>query len=1001
MKTDDIFEAITDINDKYIEQARKIDDTSTAQPVYKPLWKTLLPVAACAAALCAASVLGVKYFGRTEVSEISEFSEPYASLVSDVKVPDAALVEEEFKYPEDAEYVTSRAAFTGDELRLNWEPEKSVSDFEYAENYDELAAKSDLIIAGTIADETRQNIDPEASPTEGGEVYSYGYLNVESVIKGEVKLGENVLIRQNSAISRDGAEYVLRMKDALSPMFKGDRWVYFLEKNGDFYKPVNGAQGRYPMPGSNNIALDEGAFDSFGTLEDSIRARDEIYATVGKQLTTLIQHIEIPKDGSDVTFYLEEQGFSYSASERGISVVMTENFDSAEQTRILESRKMLDLYIYDIGGDGRRDLFAVVNSNGAQSIVVIGGGAYDMDGDIVCGPVYSLVGNFEFDYDIEEENGVLYAVKRKFQKPWEQTIPEELSREPISLEKMEMVEIGLPERITIPSDGSETIFTLDDGSGIKYTASREGVFADGKCLIEGELESLYLEKLDKSGAKLICAAVSRNGAGTVEILADKLYRLTGKPHDIYDVEAKSYSLEFEYGTLNLVTTTEQYDTSTDDKIPIYFYVLDMMTPVSSNDHIDEIKLGNGNKTFAMEEYPDLTFTVTSENDVLMSDNTDNSPAKGIFGTGTGLANCGLYLCDLNGDDKRELCVWGSIGSGIDYRFVNVYDIANGVYYSKNANGMSELYSLDLRNGELYFVTSEYGNENNEISREPLTLEILEKLERSESAYEELCLDVDSQFTLEEYPDYVFTIKTYEKKSNAISISFPNGGSCEYSVGSAYLSDVDGDGRRELCMNILLTDVESIVVWGYIEEGKAGEKMFFGKNCWIETSADTLYINYGNEVSRPLTVEKSDFSPVGETKYKEITPGEQSEIQSELYDVPSDYGVENNVDTLRVTRPNKLDENGEPCGDLEWSIYEPTTLYRYSYQNKQLLVCTSPLYRDNGYITEALELADGAFTCYELGKFSVMPQNGELALVDNDGTAKPFALPENGEVVRFR
>lgn len=66
MKTDDIFEALTDIDDKFIAAARPgelgDDQSAVFRPApRKPLWKTLVPAAACVAVLGVAGAFGARY----------------------------------------------------------------------------------------------------------------------------------------------------------------------------------------------------------------------------------------------------------------------------------------------------------------------------------------------------------------------------------------------------------------------------------------------------------------------------------------------------------------------------------------------------------------------------------------------------------------------------------------------------------------------------------------------------------------------------------------------------------------------------------------------------------------------------------------------------------------------------------------------------------------------------------------------------------------------------
>lgn len=992
MKTDDIFEAITDIDDNLIASALITEDSSIARPAYKPLWKTALPIAACVAAIVTAGVFGARYFGKTELSKISESSPTESSTASSIVL----------RYPDEAKYTVDINIAENTE-KLTWEYNDSAmydNSSIFAESYEELAKQSDLILSGIFIDDTRQTQDPEKNHITGSEPSeSYNYLRAESVIKGSAALGDNVLIRQKTSLNRgNGDVYINFSGDRLSPMFKGDRWIYFLKKNGEFYEPVNGPQGRYPLSDSTNITPGNEGYDEYFTLKNAAPARNEIYNKLKTLLSSMIQRIDIPEDGSETTFTMSECDTVFYASKGGIYAAAPSSY-GIDRTCIMETLQLLDLYLADINEDGKRELCAVVNANGAQSIVVnqiiiieTESGVYNSS------KTFRILGNKESDYTLEENDGKLYAVKRKFQPIWESDPPEEISREQLTFDNITQVQIDAPEPIAVPSDGSETKFTLDDGSNIEYAVSKSGVFADGKRIIEGEVNNLFLAKLDKSGAKLICAAVTRNGAGTVEILADKLYRLTGKPHDVYETETKSYSLELKDNELNLVTKTSSFDTVSINEEPIYLSTLNAMTPVSPTECPDEIKLGGG--TFAMEEYPELMFTCTKDSGVIFENVTNTKPPKSVFGAGPGLGNNALFLKDLNGDGKRELCVCGSIGSGIIHPFITVFDAANNEFYFKNGAGTSDLYwreiSLEMKNGELYFVTRDY-NDNSELSRELLRLEDLE-ISTPKPKYEQLCLDIERQFTLDDFPG-IFEVKhIYNENSTVITLSARSSEyDREFLANRAYLYDVNGDGKRELCMDTSYANVPCVEVWGLREDGGYGEKIFYDEHgCSLEFSEDMLcLIKYGDDLINPLTVKKSEFA---EPKYTRLPLTNMSAPEN----IPNEYSIEysENNDFLTIKRANKLDENGNLREDFEWNIYKPRETYQYEFDGKLLLIVTSVDPNDeSGLISQALELYEDCFVFNDLGKVSVIPQNGVLVKVDA-ADIKPFDLPQSGDTIYF-
>lgn len=85
----------------------------------------------------------------------------------------------------------------------------------------------------------------------------------------------------------------------------------------------------------------------------------------------------------------------------------------------------------------------------------------------------------------------------------------------------------------------------------------------------------------------------------------------------------------------------------------------------------------------------------------------------------------VYLADLNGDGKREICSTVSIGSGIVDERIIVYDYANGECYELQ-DRFFHRYELELKNGELFYVETPERADGEQRS-EPLTLDIMTKL----------------------------------------------------------------------------------------------------------------------------------------------------------------------------------------------------------------------------------------------------------------------------------
>lgn len=115
----------------------------------------------------------------------------------------------------------------------------------------------------------------------------------------------------------------------------------------------------------------------------------------------------------------------------------------------------------------------------------------------------------------------------------------------------------------------------------------------------------------------------------------------------------------------------------------------------------------------LPEYPDMSFNWTSEN-VTANDGSGETPLY------WGMPVYSVYLCDLTGDGKRELCFTVAYGSGIvDYHII-VYDIAENREYTLWDRGEYD-YSLTMEGDKLTAVKSEYLNFRKEAMRGELTL----------------------------------------------------------------------------------------------------------------------------------------------------------------------------------------------------------------------------------------------------------------------------------------
>ncbi|MDE6732365.1 MAG: hypothetical protein K2J77_05760, partial [Oscillospiraceae bacterium] len=108
----------------------------------------------------------------------------------------------------------------------------------------------------------------------------------------------------------------------------------------------------------------------------------------------------------------------------------------------------------------------------------------------------------------------------------------------------------------------------------------------------------------------------------------------------------------------------------------------------------------------------------------------NKKETGLF---WGMPVWGVYLADLNGDGKREICSCVSMGSGMVDERIYAYDYANEKLYVLNDRFFNN-YRLELTDGVLMYVKYPEptpASSGGEEITEPLTLDIMEEVDKSE------------------------------------------------------------------------------------------------------------------------------------------------------------------------------------------------------------------------------------------------------------------------------
>lgn len=115
---------------------------------------------------------------------------------------------------------------------------------------------------------------------------------------------------------------------------------------------------------------------------------------------------------------------------------------------------------------------------------------------------------------------------------------------------------------------------------------------------------------------------------------------------------------------------------------------------------DEELPWNTSRDLELTEYPGVIFRWTDSSVMAVEDGSETT----LF---FGMPVWNVYLCDLTGDGRPELCATVSFGSGIVDQHIVVYDYASKATYEMS-DRMTVDYALTMKEDRLQVVKSEYG-----------------------------------------------------------------------------------------------------------------------------------------------------------------------------------------------------------------------------------------------------------------------------------------------------
>lgn len=450
MKSEELFEALTDIDEDLIYKAKAAQikqeqaEDEYAQPLHITITKKKFPWrAACAAmAVVIAASAGAAVLRNGNIAfpsqQDSENDASGANIsLNNVSDPDASSG---VSYPDDAKYV-----YQGDFSELTVERlGLGLFDREVFDLYDTLERRSDLVVCGTFTDDAHQTFDPTYSRDfvdYSRNTQSYNKFRIDKIIKGNntVNEGDEIIISQSYAVYTD----TLYTYSGLTPMLKGDKWFYFLIKNEntDTYRATGDTDGRYHGSGLFPSYLEQTIFpladNNLGVYNQEDYKQNIHQIVVERHLSNfkpyihnIINYLADPSDEnmykSPQTFELAEfPGVYFTWDPYAVKAVKGD-----EQFTLYSGEPVWDLWLADINGDGKREICSTVS---------MGYGFIDdeiMVFDYENGDLYNLSDRGNYDYTIhDDQSGILYYAKKEYNG--EKTV-----FEPLTLNNMRRIKMN-------------------------------------------------------------------------------------------------------------------------------------------------------------------------------------------------------------------------------------------------------------------------------------------------------------------------------------------------------------------------------------------------------------------------------------------------------------------------------------------------------------------------------------------------------------------------------
>lgn len=649
MKNEELFEALSELDDELIANAKHIDtyDGQTVVLRRTPVWKIVtgsVAAAACTALLVVGGVHAVNYVnGKAPVS-----SNPGSSTSWSV-CKDYAFAPAE--YPEEAKYV-----YEGDYGELVPSGILQVDTVVYSSYY-ELAEKSDLIVSGVFTDIAHQTVPTDSNLTDS-DFRSYNTFYIDKVLRGDKKTGDKIAISQQSVVVGG-----MIHSNPMSPMICGDRWVYFLKETGGCYYPVSCVQGRYPLPDSKNKVLKD--CGKYGYYGNPIPSEDKVYEELTETLETFEHTVSQNFDGVILTVKMKKDSF---APDEDIWVKATVRNTTDKPIGLL----------MPVMGEGSHTEISTHISRGEYSLTDINtdGWAFNaaMDSHII-EPGEEYVQEMTFGEPV-------WSSKRSESGEYKGTATITLLSDPndtSSATTSHTVEFGLTIKGEITETNSDTEkipddamdvakvyeygngetkeWTMPEFPGVSFRCGGEGV----SVLLDGEngadeygyslytgmpILDVYLADLNGDGCREFVSSAAF-GSGIIDSRVYAFDFANGVRYMLCDRGNYDYTLNADTGALTVRTFKYNDSDFNNEPISEQPLTLDMMTAEDSG----YVFKGSEPAEWTMDEFPGIRFRADKTG--IFARREDGSESNIAADSEYDLITC-VYLYDNDGDGKREI-----------------------------------------------------------------------------------------------------------------------------------------------------------------------------------------------------------------------------------------------------------------------------------------------------------------------------------------------------------